>query len=139
MYNPERARTEGLPNDVEPLSDCKSCFTVRPPRSFHCSTCNVCVEVHDHHCPWMGTCVGLRNLKAFVCFLGFTSLHGIFTSIIAISFFFSQSYHQMSDLMDKNTRGSVSLVYVHLMNFACGIYATMIGLMLLCFACGMHD
>ena len=87
----------------------------------------------------MGTCVGLRNLKAFVCFLGFTSVHGIFTSILSISFFFEKTYDQVEQLMDKESRTSVSMVYIHLMNFVCGIYATMIGLMLLCFACGMHD
>lgn len=92
VYNPDQARVEGLPNSIEPLSMCRSCLTIRTPRSFHCSTCNFCVEIHDHHCPWMGTCIGLRNLKAFICFLGFTSLHGIFTSILALAFFFEKSY-----------------------------------------------
>jgi hypothetical protein len=57
------------------LSYCLTCCIVRPPRAFHCSTCDVCVEAQDHHCPWMGTCIGQRNLRYFISFLLYTSVH----------------------------------------------------------------
>lgn len=31
--------------------------------SRHCYDCNVCIRNHDHHCPWMGQCVGEGNIR----------------------------------------------------------------------------
>ncbi|KAF8871063.1 DHHC palmitoyltransferase-domain-containing protein [Gymnopilus junonius] len=41
----------------------------KPPRTHHCSTCGVCRLDFDHHCPWLGNCVTLSKLKAFICLL----------------------------------------------------------------------
>ncbi|KAJ1492829.1 DHHC palmitoyltransferase-domain-containing protein, partial [Baffinella frigidus] len=56
---------------------CTSCNIRKPLRSKHCSRCGRCVSRFDHHCPWIGNCVGYRNLPIFVTFLTSSTIAGV--------------------------------------------------------------
>ncbi|KAL5211642.1 hypothetical protein ABZP36_022489 [Zizania latifolia] len=40
---------------------CTYCRVVQPPRTRHCHDCDKCVLQFDHHCIWLGTCIGKKN------------------------------------------------------------------------------
>ena len=54
-------------NDAEDF--CPYCLVQNKFRSKHCLVCQCCVEEFDHHCFWVGNCVGKKNYTLFFIFL----------------------------------------------------------------------
>eukprot|EP01017_Pseudomicrothorax_dubius_P010418 TRINITY_DN13724_c0_g1_i3.p1 TRINITY_DN13724_c0_g1~~TRINITY_DN13724_c0_g1_i3.p1 ORF type:complete len:424 (+),score=55.89 TRINITY_DN13724_c0_g1_i3:244-1515(+) len=66
---------------------CNRCFIEQPLRAKHCKDCNRCVAMYDHHCPWLGTCIGEKNHGLFLVFLILQSIQLSVAAVKIVSFY----------------------------------------------------
>ncbi|CAH8322953.1 unnamed protein product [Eruca vesicaria subsp. sativa] len=65
---------------------CGYCHVEQPPRAKHCHDCDRCVLQFDHHCVWLGTCVGQKNHSKFWWYICEESALCMWTLIIYIDY-----------------------------------------------------
>lgn len=53
---------------------CIACSLDQPARARHCFVCKRCVHKYDHHCTWLGSCIGEKNYVSYYIYLVFQTL-----------------------------------------------------------------
>lgn len=100
---------------------CKKCQCPKPDRAHHCSTCKRCVLKMDHHCPWLATCVGLHNYKAFLLFLIYTTLFCWVCFAVSVLWLWAEIF---SDWAPSDAGLPVSVVILSLLGGVIGLVLT---------------
>jgi hypothetical protein len=93
----------------------ETCGIFRPPRAVHCNICNNCVEVFDHHCPWVGNCIGKRNYRRFNLFLYTLTAYCVIMLALA-------SYH-MRVIADEKGGDFAAVLRRNPLSFLIALYA----------------
>jgi hypothetical protein len=69
---------------------CTRCGAEIKLKTYHCRSCDVCINGYDHHCQWVSKCIGKGNLYRFYFFVSFTPIYififiGLMMSCLVIS------------------------------------------------------
>jgi hypothetical protein len=89
------------------LRICNICDCVKPPRTHHCRKCDRCVIRMDHHCPWVGNCVGSRTFKPFLLFNLYVCLLSLYySSYFTIVLIRCYEQSNQCDLLQPNSHNN---------------------------------
>ena len=86
-------------NDVEEY--CPYCLVKRKFRSKHCLICQQCVDEFDHHCFWVGNCIGKKNYTLFFIFLIYILLNTLF--IMGINIYYLVNEISVEEIKNESS------------------------------------
>ena len=86
-------------NDVEEY--CPYCLVKRKFRSKHCLVCQQCVDEFDHHCFWVGNCIGKKNYTLFFTFLIYILLNTLF--IMGINIYYLVNEISVEEIKNESS------------------------------------
>ena len=90
---------------------------IRPPRTYHWYFWDNCVEVFDHHWPWISWWIGKRNYLYFILFLTFQSCLIFLTIIISVKVWTDEEGNTL-----KAVRYNVPAILIIIYNFSIGCF-----------------
>jgi len=117
----------------DPVVFCSSCLVRRPVRSKHCSVCDRCVAKFDHHCPWVGNCIGEKNHKYFIGYLFFLaalSLAGVWGCFTYLAN--ACSYSQANSWLDHARIACMCSPWVMFMLLNCMFHSVWVSCLSVC-------
>eukprot|EP00397_Hematodinium_sp_SG-2012_P030197 GEMP01031964.1.p1 GENE.GEMP01031964.1~~GEMP01031964.1.p1 ORF type:complete len:314 (+),score=49.96 GEMP01031964.1:31-972(+) len=113
----EMASLDGTKNGIQQRF-CDKCKMDQPLRTKHCHDCGWCIRTHDHHCPWLGNCVGENNRASFLWFLTF--------QFIELGIYFVQAILTIAGSRSRSQLGFPSVFLI------CGTVTIFSMLMIVC-------
>lgn len=82
--------------------ECPTCKTDKIPRSKHCSSCDRCVLMFDHHCIWLNNDVAYFTFRWFLLFLASTCIifiYGAYLCFQSLKMYVNNSVLVPKDIM----------------------------------------
>jgi palmitoyltransferase len=92
---------------------CGHCDAWQGLRTKHCHDCGRCVRKFDHHCFWVGTCVGEKNHARFVTYLG------VETALVVWAFHVSNSGARYQTTFEELFEKNLACVLISFALFLC--------------------
>ena len=90
---------------------CPTCNIVRPFRSSHCRDCDNCIMRFDHHCPWLGTCIGKRNYMCFYYYILCINFHN-FCLLFLCSYLIYNYLYLSKEKLIKCLPSIIAILYI---------------------------